>query len=67
MEGKPVKRVVLVPRRLGDNSRGGPVRRFSLARIGPTTVSALGADRFERMEEIAGMDDRADRNGTGDA
>lgn len=57
MEGPAVKRVVLVPRRLGGAPRGGPVRRFSLARVGPTTVSALGADRFERMEKIAGLDE----------
>lgn len=69
MEGQPVKRVVLVPRRLGDAPGAGPVRRFSLARVGPTTVSALGADRFERMEEIAGMDDGAGpkSNGRGEA
>jgi hypothetical protein len=69
MEGQPVKRVVLVPRRLGDTPGSGRVRRFSLARVGPTTVSALGADRFERMEEIAGMDDRAsaESNGSGEA
>ena len=48
---------MLVQRRLGDNAGPGAVRRFSLARVGPTTVSALGADRFERMEEIAGMDE----------
>lgn len=56
---------MLVPRRVGDAPGAGPVRRFSLARVGPTTVSALGADRFERMEEVAGMDDaaRSDRDG----
>lgn len=50
---------MLVQRRIGDNAAVGPapVRRFSLARVGPTTVSALGADRFERMEEVAGMDE----------
>jgi hypothetical protein len=57
MEGQPVRRVVLVQRRIGDNSGPTPVRRYSLARVGPSTVSALGADRFERMEEIAGMDE----------
>jgi hypothetical protein len=62
MEGSPpIRRVMLVQRRIGDNGAAGPtpVRRFSLARVGPTTVSALGADRFERMEEIAGMDEGA--------
>ena len=61
---------MLVPRRVGDAPGARPVRRFSLARVGPTTVSALGADRFERMEEVAGMDDGAapERDGyqTGD-
>lgn len=50
---------MLVQRRVGDATGARPVRRFSLARVGPTTVSALGADRFERMEEIAGMENGA--------
>ncbi len=50
---------MLVPRRVGDAPGARPVRRFSLARVGPTTVSALGADRFERMEEVAGMESQA--------
>jgi hypothetical protein len=28
-------------------------RRYSLARVGPSSRSALGVDRLERMEEIA--------------
>jgi hypothetical protein len=35
-------------------------RRYSLARIAPSSRSALGVDRLERMEEIA---DRERRNG----
>jgi hypothetical protein len=64
MDGQPVRRVVLVQRRIGDNSGPAPVRRYSLARVGPSTVSALGADRFERMERIAGMEESAS-NGHG--
>ena len=33
-------------------------RRYSLARVAPTSRSALGVDRLERMEEIAGLDRR---------
>jgi hypothetical protein len=32
----------------------GPIRRrYSLARVAPSSRSALGVDRLERMEEIA--------------
>jgi hypothetical protein len=31
-------------------------RRYSLARVGPSSRSALGVDRLERMEEIAGRE-----------
>jgi len=34
-------------------------RRYSLARVAPSSRSALGVDRLERMEEIAARD----RNG----
>jgi hypothetical protein len=33
-------------------------RRYSLARIAPSSRSALGVDRLERMEEIAARDQR---------
>ena len=33
-------------------------RRYSLARVGPSSRSALGVDRLERMEEIAELDRR---------
>jgi hypothetical protein len=35
-------------------------RRYSLARVAPSSRSALGVDRLERMEEIA---QRERRNG----
>jgi hypothetical protein len=37
-------------------------RRYSLARVAPSSRSALGVDRLERMEEIAA---RERRNGDG--
>jgi hypothetical protein len=33
-------------------------RRYSLARVSPSSRSALGVDRLERMEEIAELDRR---------
>jgi hypothetical protein len=36
-------------------------RRYSLARVAPSSRSALGVDRLERMEEVAGLEHR---NGT---
>jgi hypothetical protein len=43
----------------------GPIRRrYSLARVAPSSRSALGVDRLERMEEIA---HRERRNGDGTA
>ena len=36
-------------------------RRYSLARVAPSSRSALGVDRLERMEEIAA---RERRNGS---
>ena len=43
-----------VPRDAGTPS---PIRRrYSLARVAPSSRSALGVDRLERMEEIAELD-----------
>ena len=33
-------------------------RRYSLARVAPSSRSALGVDRLERMEEVATRDRR---------
>ncbi|MET0615473.1 MAG: hypothetical protein ABW142_08500 [Thermoleophilaceae bacterium] len=42
-----------------DPSLPSPVRRrYSLARVAPSSRSALGVDRLERMEEIAELDRR---------
>jgi hypothetical protein len=58
MPQPPIKRYALVPDREG---RG--VRRFHLARVAPSSRSALGVDRLERMEEIAELD-RGRENGS---
>jgi hypothetical protein len=50
-----IKRYALVP-----ESRDGRIRRFQLARVAPTPRSALGADRLERMEEVAAREERGD-------
>jgi hypothetical protein len=42
-----------------DPSSPSPVRRrYSLARVAPSSRSALGVDRLERMEEIAARERR---------
>ncbi|MBA2440751.1 MAG: hypothetical protein H0V50_08780 [Thermoleophilaceae bacterium] len=52
-EGQPVNRYMLVPRSPGAGGSSGPVRRFSLARVGVSPRSALGEDRHERLERAA--------------
>lgn len=56
-----IKRYTLVPRSSPDAKPDG-VRRFTLARVGASPRSALGADRLERMEQIADAE-RQSRNG----
>ena len=52
-----IERYVLVPR----GSEEGGVRRYSLARVGVQRRSALGQDRHERLEQVAGFNpDEAD-------
>jgi hypothetical protein len=46
-----IKRYALVP-----DGDGRGMRRFHLAQVAPSSRSALGADRLERMEEIAERD-----------
>ncbi|HVD57948.1 MAG TPA: hypothetical protein VNC17_13985 [Thermoleophilaceae bacterium] len=53
-----IKRYALVP-----DGDGRGTRRFHLARVASASRSALGADRLERMEEIAGRD-RGRQNGS---
>jgi hypothetical protein len=51
-------RYLLVPRATQAAEAGPPrarVRRYSLARLGPSPRSALGEDRHERMERAAGI------------
>jgi hypothetical protein len=46
-----------------DQSLPSPIRRrYTLARVAPSSRSALGVDRLERMEEIV---ERERRNGDG--
>jgi hypothetical protein len=49
------RRYKLVPDDTPDQAKSAsPVRRrYSLARVAPSSRSALGVDRLERMEEIA--------------
>jgi hypothetical protein len=59
MATPPVRRYVLVPD--SPERRDGPpkrVKRFHLARIAVSPRSALGADRHERMEDVAARDGR---------
>jgi len=58
-----IKRYTLVPRS-PPGARPDGVRRFTLARVGSSPRSAPGADRLERMEQIAEADrERESRNG----
>ena len=41
------------------------VRRFHLARVAPSSRLVPGADRLERMEEIAELDRRGEQPGSG--
>jgi len=58
-----IKRYTLVPRSpVGAKPDG--VKRFTLARVGASPRSALGADRLERMEQIADSErEQQSRNG----
>ena len=50
-----IKRYTLVPRS-PPGARPDGVRRYTLARVGSSPRSASGADRLERMEQIAAAD-----------
>lgn len=60
-----IKRYTLVPRTPAGAKPDG-VKRFSLARVGPTPRSALGTDRLERMEQIADAERQAQSRNGGD-
>jgi hypothetical protein len=47
---------VLPPAQNGAAPRSPVRRRYSLARVAPSSRSALGVDRLERMEEIAALE-----------
>ena len=58
-----IKRYTLVPRSPAGAKPDG-IRRFTLARVGSSPRSAPGADRLERMEQIAAAErERESRNG----
>jgi hypothetical protein len=60
MKSSRLRRYALVPDPPEQrDGRLNPIRRFHLARISASPRSALGEDRHERMEEVAGRD--ADR------
>jgi hypothetical protein len=48
-------RYLLVPRTSRPEPAPGRVRRYSLARLGPSPRSALGEDRHERLERAAAV------------
>ncbi len=52
------RRYALVPDRESERKprKPGQIRRYSLARVAPSSRSALGVDRLERLEEIAALD-----------
>jgi len=55
-----IKRYALVP-----NARKDGIKRFHLARVASASRSVPGADRLERMEEIAALDRRAEEPESG--
>lgn len=55
-----VKRYALVP-----NTRNDGIKRFHLARVASASRSVPGADRLERMEEIAALDRQTDEPTSG--
>lgn len=58
-----IKRYTLVPRSPAGSPPDG-IRRLTLARIGSSPRSAPGADRLERMEQIAAAErEQHSRNG----
>lgn len=58
MSGMNPRRYALVPDNEPERKprKPGQVRRYSLARVAPSSCSALGVDRLERLEEIAALD-----------
>lgn len=56
MEAHRINRFGLVARREAATPGRPAVRRYSLARLGPSSRSALGHDRLERLEQIASLD-----------
>jgi hypothetical protein len=56
MAKPPIRRYALVPDRPYRDGSGRPIRRFHLARVAVSPRSALGEDRYQRMEAVAERD-----------
>jgi hypothetical protein len=58
MDQPRIRRYALLP-----GARENGVRRLHLARVAPSSRSALGADRLERMEDVAALERPAGDSG----
>jgi hypothetical protein len=52
-----IARYKLIPETGASSSPRPPIRRYRLARVGVARRSALGADRHERLEEVARLEE----------
>jgi hypothetical protein len=52
-----IARYKLLPETGSGTSPQPPIRRYRLARVGVARRSALGADRHERLEEVARLEE----------
>jgi hypothetical protein len=58
-----IARYKLLPETSSNGSAPQPIRRYRLARVGVARRSALGADRHERLEDVAALDEKRKRLG----
>jgi hypothetical protein len=56
-----IARYKLLPETPANGTPRPPVRRYRLARVGVARRSALGADRHERLEEVARLEEKNER------
>jgi hypothetical protein len=61
-----IARYKLLPEPTPNGSPRPTIRRYRLARVGVARRSALGADRHERLEEVAGLDEQRRSLDTGE-
>jgi hypothetical protein len=52
-----IARYKLLPETSSNGPARPPIRRYRLARVGVARRSALGADRHERLEEVARLEE----------